>query len=105
MKTTIRDEIERNYRLILIDDTVHTIQQVYKLQYLMCIVAELTPSVQVCKIITECCPLCPGPRAYEVTLETHMSGQATICVANKKIVEEVLFYFVAFPHALFTFGK
>ena len=28
VKTTIRDEIEKNYRLILIDDTVHTIQQV-----------------------------------------------------------------------------
>ena len=28
-------------------------------------------------------------KCIQVTLETHMSGQATICVANKKIVEEV----------------
>lgn len=29
-----------------------------------------------------------GPRAYEVTLEVHMNGAATVAVANKKIIEE-----------------
>jgi ATP-dependent Clp protease adapter protein ClpS len=70
VKSSLKDEIEKDYRLILHDDTVHTIQQV-------------------CEILGKNCPLCPGPRAYEVTLETHMSGAATVAVANKKIVEEV----------------
>ena len=37
----------------------------------------------------QCCPLCSGPRAYEVTLEVHMTGAGTVAVANKKIVDEV----------------
>lgn len=37
---------------------------------------------------TQCCPLCTGPRAYEVTLEVHMTGAGTVAVANKKIVTE-----------------
>ena len=67
--TKLRDEIEKDYRLILHDDTVHTIQQV-------------------CEILGACCPLCSGPRAYEVTLEVHMTGAGTVAVANKKIIEE-----------------
>lgn len=68
-KPTLRDEIEKDWRLIVHDDTVHTIQQV-------------------CEIISRCCPLCSGPRAYEVTLETHMTGAGTVAVANKKIIQE-----------------
>ena len=68
-KVNVKDEIEKDWRLILHDDTVHTIQQV-------------------CEILGSSCPLCAGPRAYEVTLETHMTGAATICVTNKKIVQE-----------------
>ena len=68
-KPTYRDEIEKDYRLILHDDTVHTIQQV-------------------CDILSTACPLCPGPRAYEVTLEVHMTGAGTVAVANKKIISE-----------------
>jgi ATP-dependent Clp protease adapter protein ClpS len=68
-KSTLRDEIEKDWRLILHDDTVHTIQQV-------------------CEILGACCPLCAGPRAYEVTLEVHMTGAGTVAVANKKIIEE-----------------
>lgn len=34
------------------------------------------------------CPLCTGPRAYEVTLEVHMTGAGTVAVANKKIITE-----------------
>jgi ATP-dependent Clp protease adapter protein ClpS len=34
------------------------------------------------------CPLCPGPRAYEVTLQVHMTGAGTVAVANKKIITE-----------------
>jgi len=69
VKPTYRDEIEKDYRLILHDDTVHTIQQV-------------------CEILGASCPLCSGPRAYEVTLEVHMTGAGTVAVANKKIIEE-----------------
>jgi len=68
-KPTYREEIEKDWRLILHDDTVHTIQQV-------------------CEILGTCCPLCSGPRAYEVTLEVHMTGAGTVAVANKKIVDE-----------------
>jgi len=68
-KSTLRDEIEKDWRLILHDDTVHTIQQV-------------------CEILGACCPLCAGPRAYEVTLEVHMTGAGTVAVANKKIIDE-----------------
>lgn len=68
-KPTYRDDIEKDWRLILHDDTVHTIQQV-------------------CEILTATCPLCAGPRAYEVTLEVHMTGAGTVAVANKKIVGE-----------------
>lgn len=68
-KNKLKDEIEKNWRLILHDDTVHTIQQV-------------------CDIVNTCVPLCSGPRAYEVTLEVHMNGAGTVAVANKKIVEE-----------------
>eukprot|EP01039_Chlorochromonas_danica_P011648 gene11648-13063_t len=68
-KPTYKEEIEKDWRLVLHDDTVHTIQQV-------------------CDILSKNCPLCSGPRAYEVTLEVHMSGAGTVCVANKKIVEE-----------------
>lgn len=68
-KPTYRDEIEKDWRLILHDDTVHTIQQV-------------------CEILTATCPLCAGPRAYEVTLEVHMTGAGTVAVANKKIIGE-----------------
>ncbi len=68
-KPTYRDEIEKDWRLILHDDTVHTIQQV-------------------CEILTASCPLCAGPRAYEVTLEVHMTGAGTVAVANKKIISE-----------------
>eukprot|EP01036_Dinobryon_divergens_P022584 gene22584-30849_t len=68
-KPTYKEEIEKEWRLILHDDTVHTIQQV-------------------CDIVSLCCPLCTGPRAYEVTLEVHMNGAATVAVANKKIIEE-----------------
>lgn len=69
LKPTYKDNIEKDYRLILHDDTVHTIQQV-------------------CEIVGSICPLCSGPRAYEVTLEVHMTGAGTVCVANKKIVSE-----------------
>jgi ATP-dependent Clp protease adapter protein ClpS len=68
-KPTYRDEIEKDWRLILHDDTVHTIQQV-------------------CEILSATCPLCAGPRAYEVTLEVHMTGAGTVAVANKKIIQE-----------------
>lgn len=69
VKPTMRDEIEKDWRLILHDDTVHTIQQV-------------------CEILGSCCPLCSGPRAYEVTLEVHMTGAGTVAIANKKIIDE-----------------
>ena len=68
-KPSLRDEIEKDWRLILHDDSVHTIQQV-------------------CEILTATCPLCAGPRAYEVTLEVHMTGAGTVAVANKKIIDE-----------------
>lgn len=63
------EEIEKDWRLILHDDVVHTISEV-------------------CEIISKNCPLCTGPRAYEVTLEVHMTGAGTVCVANKKTVSE-----------------
>ena len=68
-KPSYREEIEKDWRLILHDDNVHTIQQV-------------------CEILGATCPLCAGPRAYEVTLEVHMTGAGTVAVANKKVVEE-----------------
>lgn len=68
-KVSLKDEIEKDWRLILHDDTVHTIQEV-------------------CEIIGSCCPLCPPARAYEVTLETHMTGAGTVAVSNKKIISE-----------------
>jgi len=68
-KPTYREEIEKDWRLILHDDTVHTIQQVVE-------------------IIGDTCPLCAGPRAYEVTLEVHMTGSGTVAVTNKKLIEE-----------------
>lgn len=68
-KSSIREEIEKDWRLILHDDNIHTIQQV-------------------CEILGNTCPLCAGPRAYEVTLEVHMTGAGTVAVANKKIVQE-----------------
>ena len=68
-KPTFKEEIEKDWRLILHDDTVHTIQEV-------------------CEIIGSCCPLCPPARAYEVTLETHMTGAGTIAVSNKKVINE-----------------
>jgi ATP-dependent Clp protease adapter protein ClpS len=68
-KVSLKEEIEKDWRLIVHDDTIHTIQQV-------------------CEIISRCCPLCSGPRAYEVTLETHMTGAGTVAVANKKIIGE-----------------
>eukprot|EP00595_Chromulina_sp_UTEXLB2642_P002419 CAMPEP_0196761566 /NCGR_PEP_ID=MMETSP1095-20130614/848_1 /TAXON_ID=96789 ORGANISM="Chromulina nebulosa, Strain UTEXLB2642" /NCGR_SAMPLE_ID=MMETSP1095 /ASSEMBLY_ACC=CAM_ASM_000446 /LENGTH=119 /DNA_ID=CAMNT_0042111285 /DNA_START=177 /DNA_END=536 /DNA_ORIENTATION=- len=68
-KPTYKEEIEKNYRLILHDDPVHTIQQVVE-------------------IISQSCPLCSGPRAYEVTLEVHMTGAGTVAVANKKIISD-----------------
>jgi ATP-dependent Clp protease adapter protein ClpS len=68
-KSSLKEEIEKDWRLIVHDDTIHTIQQV-------------------CEIISRCCPLCSGPRAYEVTLETHMTGAGTVAVANKKIITE-----------------
>lgn len=68
-KPSYREEIEKDWRLILHDDTVHTIQQV-------------------CEILSATCPLCAGPRAYEVTLEVHMTGAGTVAVANKKIIDE-----------------
>ena len=74
-KPSLKDEIEKDWRLIVHDDTIHTIQQV-------------------CEIISSCCPLCSGPRAYEVTLETHMTGAGTVAVANKKIISEVSFPFL-----------
>ena len=40
-------------------------------------------------LVIQICPLCAGPRAYEVTLEVHMTGAGTVTVANKKIVSEV----------------
>lgn len=54
-KPTFKEEIEKDWRLVLHDDPVHTIQQVVE-------------------IISSSCPLCPGPKAYEVTMEVHMSG-------------------------------
>ena len=68
-RTSLKEEIEKDWRLIVHDDNIHTIQQV-------------------CEIISRCCPLCSGPRAYEVTLETHMTGAGTVAVANKKIIGE-----------------
>eukprot|EP00428_Durinskia_dybowskii_P071014 CAMPEP_0170389104 /NCGR_PEP_ID=MMETSP0117_2-20130122/18439_1 /TAXON_ID=400756 /ORGANISM="Durinskia baltica, Strain CSIRO CS-38" /LENGTH=178 /DNA_ID=CAMNT_0010645069 /DNA_START=64 /DNA_END=600 /DNA_ORIENTATION=+ len=68
-KPTYKEEIEKDWRLVLHDDTVHTIQQV-------------------CDIVAKSCPLCPGPRAYEVTLEVHMTGAGTVAVANKKTISE-----------------
>lgn len=68
-KISYKGKIEKDWRLILHDDTIHTIQQV-------------------CDIVTLCCPLCTGSRAYEVTLEVHMNGAATVAIANKKIIEE-----------------
>lgn len=91
-KPTYREDIEKDWRLILHDDTVHTIQQVCD------IVAEVTSAF--CTIIVQgillfiiilraqICPLCPGPRAYEVTLQVHMTGAGTVAVANKKIITE-----------------
>jgi ATP-dependent Clp protease adaptor protein ClpS len=67
----VKDEIEKNWRLVLHDDQVHTIQQVVEM-------------------VSTLCPLCSGPRAYEVTLEVHMTGAGTICSANKKIVSEYM---------------
>ncbi|KAJ1428221.1 hypothetical protein B484DRAFT_450012 [Ochromonadaceae sp. CCMP2298] len=69
VKPSFKEEIEKDWRLILHDDTVHTI-------------------AQVCNIVSELCPLCPGARAYEVTLEVHMTGAGTVAVANKKIITE-----------------
>lgn len=69
LKHSYVENIESDWRLILHDDTIHTIEDV-------------------CDILTECIPVCPGPRAYEVTLEVHMSGAATVAVANKKIIDE-----------------
>ena len=68
-KSSLKNEIEKEWRLILHDDTVHTIQEV-------------------CEIIGSRCPLCPPARAYEVTLETHMTGAGTIAVSNKKVIDE-----------------
>lgn len=68
-KPTFKEEIEKDWRLILHDDTVHTIQEV-------------------CEIIGACCPLCPPAKAYECTLETHMTGAGTVAVSNKKIIDE-----------------
>lgn len=68
-KSTFREEIEKDWRLILHDDTVHTIQQVVE-------------------IVGACCPLCSGAKAYEVTLEVHMSGAGTVAVSNKKVIAE-----------------
>ena len=68
-KASFKEEIEKDWRLILHDDTVHTIQEV-------------------CEIIGATCPLCPPAKAYEVTLETHMTGAGTIAVSNKKIINE-----------------
>lgn len=68
-KPTYRDEIEKDWRLILHDDSVHTIQQVVE-------------------ILSTVCPLCSGAKAYEVTLECHMTGAGTVAVSNKKIVSE-----------------
>ena len=49
----------------------------------------------------QCCPLCSGPRAYEVTLEVHMTGAGTVAVANKKIVDEVsTVYYRTFKNVL-----
>jgi len=68
-KPTYKEEIEKDWRLILHDDSVHTIQQVVE-------------------ILSTLCPLCPGAKAYEVTLECHMTGAGTVAVANKKIIGE-----------------
>ena len=43
---------------------------------------------QVVEIIGDTCPLCAGPRAYEVTLEVHMTGSGTVAITNKKLIEE-----------------
>lgn len=69
-KTTFKEEIEKNWRLLLHDDDIHTIEEV-------------------CDKVAGICPLCPGPRAYEVTMQVHLTGAGTICSANKKIVQEV----------------
>ena len=68
-KSTFREEIEKDWRLILHDDTVHTIQQVVE-------------------ILGATCPLCAGAKAYEVTLEVHMSGAGTVAISNKKVIGE-----------------
>lgn len=68
-KPSLKDEIEKDWRLIVHDDNIHTIKQV-------------------CEIISRTCPLCSPARAYEVTLETHMTGAGTVAVANKKIITE-----------------
>eukprot|EP00607_Mallomonas_marina_P002814 CAMPEP_0182428912 /NCGR_PEP_ID=MMETSP1167-20130531/24552_1 /TAXON_ID=2988 /ORGANISM="Mallomonas Sp, Strain CCMP3275" /LENGTH=122 /DNA_ID=CAMNT_0024612127 /DNA_START=233 /DNA_END=601 /DNA_ORIENTATION=+ len=68
-KPTYKEEIEKDWRLILHDDSVHTIQQVVE-------------------ILSTMCPLCPGAKAYEVTLECHMTGAGTVAVANKKLISE-----------------
>jgi ATP-dependent Clp protease adapter protein ClpS len=70
VKPTLKEEIEKDWRLVLHDDTVHTI-------------------AQVCDIVANNCPLCPGARAYEVTLEVHMTGAGTVAVANKKTIQEL----------------
>lgn len=70
VKPTFKEEIEKNWRLLLHDDDIHTIEEV-------------------CDIVAGICPLCPGPRAYEVTMQVHLTGAGTICSANKKIVQEV----------------
>lgn len=70
IKTEGEEEIEKEWRLILHDDTIHTIEEVVE-------------------IIATCVPLCPGPRAYDVTMEVHLTGAATVCTSNKKMIEEV----------------
>eukprot|EP01040_Poterioochromonas_malhamensis_P017691 gene17691-20408_t len=69
IKTEGEEEIEKEWRLILHDDTIHTIEEVVE-------------------IIATCVPLCPGPRAYDVTMEVHLTGAATVCTSNKKMIEE-----------------
>lgn len=64
-----KEEIEKEWRLVLHDDTIHTIEEVVD-------------------IIATCVPLCPGPRAYDVTMEVHLTGAATVCISNKKLIEE-----------------
>jgi hypothetical protein len=48
-----------------------------------------TCNIIITTLLFQCCPLCTGPRAYEVTLEVHMTGAGTVAVANKKIIDEV----------------